>query len=49
MVIDSAYAKTIALVDTLSENWNQLETYVFDAYDLIRATNLGSFTNENAM
>jgi len=29
-----------AFVDTLSENWNQLETYIFDAYELIKNANL---------
>ena len=33
-------------VDTLSENWNQVESYVFDAYEMIRAANLGGITRE---
>ena len=26
-------------VDILPENWNQLESYVFDAYEMIKALN----------
>lgn len=35
-------------VDTLSENWNQLESYVFEAYELIKSANLGSSSKELA-
>jgi len=35
-------------VDTLSANWNQLENFVFDAYELIKASNLGSISKEVA-
>ena len=29
------------MVDTVSANWNQLESYVFDAYELIKGFNSG--------
>ncbi len=33
-------------VDTVSENWNQLERYVFDAYELIKNANLSNYAME---
>ena len=36
-------------VDTLSENWNQLESYVFEAYELIKGANLGNSSKELAV
>lgn len=36
------------LVDTLSENWNQLETYIFDAYEMIKGLNIANVNNELA-
>lgn len=35
-------------MDTLSENWNHLENYVFEAYELIKSANLGNFSKELA-
>lgn len=34
------------MVDTLSENWNQLESYIFEAYELIKGANLLSSSKE---
>jgi len=34
------------VVDALPENWNQLESYAFEAYELIKNANLGNNSKE---
>ena len=41
-------AENSQYVDTLSENLNQIETYIFDAYELIKAASLQRLSKEIA-